>query len=128
MNQRIVSANKSAKVMRHLFVIALFTHLFLSGNGSILACSCVDPLTPREELKKARAVFVGEVVEVEELMPSGKLTNDNFLYIVRFKVQQYWKGVKRQEILIHTNLPVDDCGKLYFEEGKQYLVYAFGKK
>ena len=30
--------------------------------------------------------------------------------------------------MILTNLPLGDCGGLYFEEGKKYLVYAFGKK
>ncbi len=108
-------------------VILLASYLTLSIPDSY-ACSCADPLPPRKEMKKARAVFIGEVIDVKIHTHPERLTDDNYLYAVTFKVEKYWKGVKNPEIVIKTNLPLGDCGLLDFQEGNKYLVYAFGKK
>lgn len=110
--------------MQRVFVIAWLAGVLLLGDAATYACSCIDPPPPLKELKKARAVFVGEVVEVEERID----IDDEYRYIVKFKVERYWKGVKQPEIVILSNLPLGDCGRLYFEAGKKYLVYAFGKQ
>jgi hypothetical protein len=114
--------------MRCLVTIILLAGYIALSNPAAFACSCADPLPPRKEMKKVRAVFTGEVIEVKELTHLGELTDDKYLYAMKFKVEKYWKGIKHPEIVVLTNLPLGDCGNLCFEEGKKYLVYAFGKK
>ena len=123
---RVAAAN--SKTMRRTVFIAFFLHLLLSNHASAFVCSCADPLPPTKELKKASAVFVGTVIDRRELTPASGLTEGKYLFAVRFRVEHYWKGISSSEITIKTNIPLGDCAYLNFEEGKKYLVYAFGKK
>jgi hypothetical protein len=67
---------------------------------------------------KAKAVFSGEVVEVIE--------NPQVFYIeVRFKVENSWKHVRTDQLVIRTGRGGGDCG-YRFEVGERYLVYAYG--
>jgi hypothetical protein len=111
-----------------IVAVAIISSLLLIGNPVTQACSCVDPDKPLKELKKAKAVFVGEVIEVKELAKPEQLTDDSFLYLVRFKIEKYWKGVRGRYLTVLTDLPLGDCGWLHFEEGKKYLVYAYGNE
>lgn len=43
---------------------------------------------------------------------------------VLFAVQNTWKGINETQVIITTGLGGGDCG-YEFEEGKEYLVYAF---
>jgi hypothetical protein len=69
----------------------------------------------------AKAVFVGEVLEVRE----SKQTDEVTPYAVRFRVERYWKGVETNEITVHTDL--HGCGP-NLEVGNEYLVYAMSKQ
>src|ERR1044072_7680069 len=101
--------------MKHLLIlVGIF--LLLLAPGDAFACTCANPLPPRKELKKARAVFVGEVLEVKELTSANKLAEGKFLFAVRFRVDQYWKGITTPEVTILTDMPLGDCGRLNFED------------
>ncbi len=86
---------------------------FYSSTG--LACSCLPPGTPQEELGKMDAVFTGKVLEGK-----GKF---NSTTEVKFSVSETWKGVNTKEVVIYTAMDSAACG-VYFEKDKEYLVYA----
>jgi hypothetical protein len=76
---------------------------------------CIKPGSPRQELEKATAVFIGKVT---------KINDDSSARINEFEVEKIWKGTSTKRIIVRT-------GKhLYgyrFTEGEKYLVYAYGK-
>lgn len=83
------------------------------------ACSCVNIGTPRQELKKAKAVFVGEVIEIY----SGSHDED-YPAIVKLKVESYWKGIKATDTIeVLSDLGTNLCGIVPLK-GK-YVVYAY---
>lgn len=82
------------------------------------ACSCVQPLTVKDELSRSESVFTGRVVEVKEVRTKGYLSNS-----VLFETSQIWKGGSESQIMIHTGGGGGDCG-YEFKKGEDYLVYA----
>ncbi len=79
------------------------------------------PGTIAEEVERADAVFLGTVIAVDH--------SDYKAYVfpdveVTFTVQEYWKGVFSEPLVLHTGQGGGDCG-FTFEEGKSYLIYAY---
>ena len=66
-----------------------------------MACACTCEIygdgSPRSTMRHARAVFTGEVLEVREATKPEQEENSN-AYIVRMRVERYWKGIKSGEI------------------------------
>src|SRR5215831_12003153 len=92
----------------------------------IRSCTCevFGDGSPRSEMHHAKAVFVGEVLEVRKATTAEQ--EDLFgPYIVRLRVERFWKGVKYGEILVETDLT--GCGP-HFKFGKKYLVYGMRKQ
>lgn len=86
--------------------------------ASVSACTCVQQ-PPARAFKWATAVFVGEVIEI---------TEGDYVVEVRFKVERSYKGVKRQQIMVTTSRNSEgECG-FKFDKGRNYLVYAYGKR
>ena len=78
------------------------------------ACDCT-PLAPLEAFEDAVAVFSGRAVAI-----SGDFPVD-----ITFDVYSVWKGPEASEIVVTTSiLWAGDCG-YPFEQGGEYLVYAF---
>ena len=77
------------------------------------ACECRSIGSPRKELKKASAVFVGEVVEAGVGGSSSRY---------KFRVERYWKGVREEYIIISVGYGL--CARP-FTVGQKWLVYAF---
>jgi hypothetical protein len=93
-------------------------------SASSPLCSCVVPEVP-EAFDRAKAVFVGEVIEIVEPTTSDEKAplHDRF-YVLRFKVEKSWKGVLASEIDV-----LSDQGRGCFayptvKKGEKYLVYA----
>ena len=105
-------------------VLVLLLAIFWAG---ITARPCtIEALgddTPRSRLHYAKAVFVGEVVEIGST-PQAQQEQDASASAVRFRVERYWKGVKTKEMTVHSDL--SGCGPS-FTVGKKYLVYTRGK-
>lgn len=114
------------------FVFLVFTFIvIILIPERLLACQCVSPVLDTEEdfrvavstsINKADAVFSGEVIEMDR-------------FVIKFKVQDMWKGDFEEEITLVTGdyinadglIVSSRCGPL-FELGKSYLVFARGSK
>lgn len=87
------------------------------------------PGTVAEEVERADAVFVGAVDAVDTNAYGKYVYNPTIIYVyepvmVTFIVQEYWKGVFSEPLVIHTGQGGGDCG-YPFEDGESYLVYAY---
>lgn len=109
--------------MKRIVLAAFLFALFVPSTSTASPLYCPAPEVP-EALRRAGAVFVGEVSEVIEPLTSdiNAPLPDHF-YTVKFKVEKAWKGVSGLEmnVLAPTSgyetmpLPV---------KGEKYLVYA----
>ncbi|HYE73008.1 MAG TPA: hypothetical protein VEF04_06750 [Blastocatellia bacterium] len=89
----------------------------------VYPCSCVYG-SPRQERKKAKAVFVGQVVEVYS--GSGR---DDYPAIAELKVERYWKGIKKSETIeVLSDMGLHSCRAVLYKKGARYIVYAFEDK
>ena len=109
--------------MRKVELLVSIVLMLLSADAA-LGCVCETPLVA-EALKRANAVFVGEVVSIVNRR-------------ARFKVEQSWKGVsspevflvmggsvlrrtkKYREVAAHTSCDIE------FKEGKTAPLQAVG--
>ena len=96
------------------------------------ACSCAIPGSQEERAERAlaesSAAFSGEAVEVEEgpptkMMGIGGLPSSR----VTLRASEVWKGPRRETLEVSTPRDEASCG-FPFEEGKEYLVYAYTGK
>jgi hypothetical protein len=91
------------------------------------ACSCGGGgARPCAAYWEARAVFDGVVTEVAEsgVRRGGSESVRPFYYkLVRFKVQDWFRGPRRRAAQVLTAPRGDDCG-YQFVPGRRYLVYA----
>jgi hypothetical protein len=73
-------------------------------------------------------VFSGEVVEVEKPPPptTMKMARQSEA-TVTLRVSEVWKGPEQGTLEVRTHSQGSACG-YHFEEGKEYLVYAYGKE
>src|SRR5215510_6202076 len=110
--------------------IAIFLAVFgalLSVSDKVGACSCAE-LTPCQAFGYASAVFVGRMIEgtekVREYTKDGK-TISYEAGLVRFSVEESFKGVNTTEITIYVlNLRGTSCEGTSVGRGERYLVYA----
>ena len=70
----------------------------------------------------AKAVFIGEVLEVRPATKAEREDGSN-PYIVRLRVERFWKGVKSSQAFVETDM--FGCGP-NFKVGQKYLVYGMG--
>jgi hypothetical protein len=110
-------------------LITLFFGLLVLAPACACTCECKNREVndPKEMLRKAKSVFVGEVIEWHEANKEEMHRYSNPI-VVRVRVEQYWKGVKTQEILISSmGMLRHGCCDIALEEGQKYLVYAAGR-
>src|SRR5262245_25699747 len=105
------------------YLLTGFSYLFFTTPDA-LACTCELP-RPGTTLKqavtqardKSKAVFSGEVLEIIRYPKSLSLE-------VKFRVENSWKQVRTNQVVIHTGRGGGDCG-YQFEIGERYLIYAY---
>ena len=91
------------------------------------ACFCIIPEVP-DALKRAKAVFLGEVVDIIE----PKTTDENAplpgrFFTIKFKIQRSWKGVvagTREFSILSANGRYGCFAFPPVAKGETYLVYA----
>lgn len=109
---------------RFRFASAGFLLLLAAARVSGCTCEFFGDGTPKSSLRHPKAVFLGEVLEIRPATPDEREDGAN-TYIVKLRVERYWKGVKTGEIVVETDMT--GCGP-YFEVGRRYVVYGRGKR
>lgn len=110
---------------KRLIVACFIGCLFSLSARNAYACSCVKPEV-LQAFREASAVFVGEVVEIDEPYSNNpKAPLANRLYAIRFKVDTSWKGTTADEMVVLSDQGRAGCFSWGpFFKGKKYLVYA----
>jgi len=101
-------------------IIYLCIILIVTLNNSLFACSCSKERSIEEEFAGVDIVFTGKVIKIEQ-------SDDSYMGSasdVRFEVLKPYKGTTDRVITVRTSRYDISCG-YSFEEGKQYLVYAY---
>jgi hypothetical protein len=120
--------------MKKLFVV-----LFICVAASLVAAraqdegACLQLNSPKDELARSDAVFIGSVREISEYKSEKiygrKRVDIGILYKVRMRVEKSWKGVKTKEtsFLIYSG---SHSSMLFtsMKEGEKFLVYAVSWK
>ncbi len=111
--------------MRKLFIIVVI--LLISLSVSAQASKCI-PATLNEAYKEAEIIFSGTAskvhyLEKHDITPNMALCGSK---IATFKISKVWKGGTKKNLDVFSG---DGCLSLgsIFEEGKDYLVYAYPK-
>jgi hypothetical protein len=122
MSSRPLAALVSLALATVLGVLAL-----APDCASACTCGSVGSQSQKEmvesELSSSEAVFSGEVVDLKRNQkgPFGGVDK------VSFRVSEVWKGPERKTLEVSTQAQGTACG-YPFEEGQEYLVYAYGKQ
>lgn len=116
----------------------LLVGLVLLNAPTSLAVDCPAPGTPSAELKRAAAVFSGEVVaeEYKDVGPDAPEEDAGAkVLVVRIKVERWWKGGSAREVTMRTSVTKLPDGSIrsyaedfHFTKGGSYLIYAFAPK
>jgi hypothetical protein len=111
------------------FVLAVLGVVFLLPPDGASACSCALEGGSRAEivegaLSDSEAVFSGEAVDFEK---GSSISAPWPTETVSFRVSEVWKGPERVTLEVSTATQGMTCGYA-FEEGREYLVYAYGKQ
>ena len=113
-------------MMKRLLLTILAVGCLGASASPACACFCVIPELP-DAYDQARAVFLGEVVDIIEPKSSNESapTADR-LFKIRFKIHRAWKGIaaRTREFSV---LSAQGYGCFDFppvRKGERYLVYA----
>lgn len=107
-----------------VIAIALSLLWFLTSAGQALACSCVQPGSPTEELGKFDAVFTGTVFLVQHSYdPNAMSVTPEDRSTIGINVSTVWKGAVHEVTYITTPPTGGSCGYT-FVAGEEYIVYA----
>ena len=104
---------KTAAVILFIGVVCIFSGSSYASNAFESAnAKCAVPRF-EQAYKDAKAVFVGEVINIEE---------EGDKKIVEFKVKKYWKGIEDTKIKVTVN--ENFRFQSPYEFGENHLVFA----
>ena len=110
---------------------AALASVALTGLGLLLllpdcasACSCMGVPIQRY-ISSSDAVFSGEVVDLQKGTSVSRMFGSSDT--VTLRVSEVWKGTDQGTLEVSTPSQGSACGYA-FEEGQEYLVYAYGKQ
>jgi hypothetical protein len=129
---------KDLKIMNLMARAVCLCSLLILGATLAYPCSCLQ-ISHRKEFRSVDAIFSGQVIEItrDDTYKPPKLKVSPYLqklvdstkrYIVRFKVEQKFKGVGGKEISLNTYQGDMPCLGMTFTEGERYLIYAYCKE
>ena len=78
------------------------------------ACSCDDPSSLPEAMKRSSRTFIGKVLDVED--SQGGVT---------LAVSRIWKGKKQSRIIVYTS---NGMCRSRFIIGEEYLVFSYSSE
>ena len=111
-----------AKFMKKItFLTLTIITFFVFAQMKVMACSCPSMGESLEQiikfhLKNDEAVFVGKLIEIDDKSADGDR-------LIKFQVEQFWKGMLSEEIIIATENERNSCA-YSFEKYKSYLIYV----
>jgi len=94
------------------------TTVLLALPSTAEACSCPES-TPPGDFAAAKAVFLGRVVSLEELLNE----REEYKAVIRFEVTTSWKQVSTREVILETT--AEHTCDYFFDVGTEYVVFAF---
>ncbi|CAM4269761.1 hypothetical protein FHS16_002020 [Paenibacillus endophyticus] len=100
-----------------IIAVSVFT-----APRSALACSCVEPGSVQETMKRSDTVFEGTAISVKSIT-SDIFRSSGSRIKASFQVNEVWKGHVAPHIEVLTAGSEESCG-YSFKEGERYLVYA----
>ena len=101
-----------------VLLVAPSSLVYMYGSTvAAFACTCAKPKSPEGALEQSTAVFAGKV--------TGIKINDSRL-AATFDVDRTWKGISSEPVEVKSSTQDTACG-YFFEEDKEYLVYAHGE-
>ena len=114
-------------MMKRLLFAILALGCLGSSASPAYACFCVTPEVP-EAFKQAKAVFLGEVVDIIEPKNSSESAPiaDRF-FTIRFKIHRSWKGIAVGTREFNVLSAQGRYGCFAFppvSKGERYLVYS----
>lgn len=115
--------------MRKILIAISFVLLFCSiivDPSTSFACSCMQPPSPEEELKRKTAVFSGKVIEIVDTESKSLLQSSADPIRVVFEVDRTWKGIDQTQAIVYTARDSASCG-FNFSLNEEYIVYAYGE-
>ena len=106
---------------RSLFVVLLVvTHL-----GIARACTCAGRgPEPCRLLKEASAIFLGNVVDIENPPNPESKVGDTGVSRYRFRVDERFAGINVRDVDIYSGRGGADCS-YHFRLGEEYLVFSY---
>jgi hypothetical protein len=109
-------------------VLTVLGVVVLFSPDCAYACSCAMPPGTQKEraeraLSSSEAVFSGEVAAIEK---EAATASHPGTATATLRVSEVWKGPERATLEVSTASQESACG-FPFEEGREYLVYAYGK-
>jgi hypothetical protein len=112
--------------MNRLTISAAFilTIVLVATRAYSCTCEIHGDGSPESSRRHAKALFIGEVLEVREAT-KGEREDSSNSFIVRMRVEGYWKGIKSREVNVETDMT--GCGP-YFRVGEKFLVYGMGRR
>lgn len=111
--------------MKKVLLSLVMCGLLLAMSGDAFACSCSFDsssllLSEKQQMirarKRAKAVFSGEVTEIE-------IDEQTQTYKAKFKILKSWKKIESAEIVVAGTTMCCVCS-FDFKVGMRYLVYA----
>lgn len=112
----------------------LFVVFLLLQTNQVFAARCIARRAVSEEFSRSSAVF-SAVAIAEEYRPvkQNEDGKSEEVLVVRFAVEQWWKGSGDEEVVLYTSATrLPDGGSriwsedFHFQVGERYLIYAFG--
>lgn len=117
-----IDVEERGESVKSLYRIVLLVCLSAFFSTEAFTCTC-EFMETKKRLRNARAVFIGEVVEI-----SHNDKNRWATVAVRFKVDRYWKGVKEPYITVVTAPSICCTCGLKVQVGTEYLIFAFANE
>jgi len=104
---------------------ALLLSLLLASTAFPRSCECYIQ-KHRADFRRAKAVFVGQVIDIDRRRTTPERLSEGATYSAKFKVERAWKGAWKSEVAVFARRYFLSCGGGFdFQPGEKYLVYVF---
>jgi hypothetical protein len=137
---RLIFCEAKGKMKLTIKAVFLFSFLVFSANIAY-SCTC-SSVSHHKEFRQSDTIFAGQVIDIAEdksfvppklndskLPPESlarlqKIVDSQKRYLVKFEIEQKFKGVKGQEITLYTIQSESPCSGIEFVKGEKYLIYG----